>query len=75
MAQGPINLSLFGSKVPRGTPNSFFSLLVSFFLFFSFFGLVILPFVTEYRPSVRNLKHILMNKWHLIQKQPSKRNL
>ena len=30
----------------------------------------ILPFVTEYRPSVPNLKHILMKKWHLIQKQP-----
>ena len=30
----------------------------------------ILPFVTEYRPSVPNLKNILMSKWHLIQNQP-----
>ena len=28
-----------------------------------------LPFVTEYRPSMPDLKHILMNKWHLIQNQ------
>ena len=46
MAQGPINRSLFGLKVARGTPNRFlhFFFLVSFF--FSFFVLVILPFVT-----------------------------
>ena len=30
----------------------------------------ILPFVTQYRPSVPNLKHILMQNWHLIQQQP-----
>ena len=30
----------------------------------------ILPFVTEYRPSVPNLKFILMSKWHLIENQP-----
>ena len=30
----------------------------------------ILPFVTEYRPSVPNLKKILMAKWHLIENQP-----
>ena len=30
----------------------------------------ILPFVTEYRPSVPNLKNILMSKWHLIENQP-----
>ena len=30
----------------------------------------ILPFVTEYRPSVPNLKNILMKKWHLIENQP-----
>ena len=29
----------------------------------------ILPFVTEYRPSMPDLKHILVNKWHLIQNQ------
>ena len=29
----------------------------------------ILPFVTEYRPSVPNLKTILMNKWYLIESQ------
>ena len=30
----------------------------------------ILPFVTQYNPSVTNLKHILMEKWHLIESQP-----
>ena len=30
MAQGPINLSLFGSKVARGTPNRVFA--IFFFL-------------------------------------------
>ena len=30
----------------------------------------ILPFVTEYRPSVPNLKNTLMAKWHLIKNQP-----
>ena len=29
----------------------------------------ILPFVTEYRSPVPNLKNILMSKWHLIQNQ------
>ena len=29
----------------------------------------ILPFVTQYNPSVPNLKHILMEKWHLIESQ------
>ena len=33
-------------------------------------NLRILPFVTQYRPSVPNLKQILMQKWHLIQQQP-----
>ena len=27
------------------------------------------PFVTEYRPSVPDLKNILMSKWHLIENQ------
>ena len=30
----------------------------------------ILPFVTQYQPSVRNLKGILMKPWNLIQNQP-----
>ena len=30
----------------------------------------ILPFVTTYHPSVRNLKNILMQNWDLIQNQP-----
>ena len=30
----------------------------------------ILPFVMQYNPSVPNLKHILMEKWHLIELQP-----
>ena len=35
----------------------------------------ILPFVTEYRPSMPDLKHILVNKWHLIQNQPLLRKI
>jgi len=35
----------------------------------------ILPFVTQYQPSVPNLKHVLMQKWHLIQNQPSLRQI
>ena len=30
----------------------------------------ILPFVMQYNPFVPNLKHILMEKWHLIESQP-----
>ena len=30
----------------------------------------ILPFDTQYQPSVPNIKEALMNKWHLIQNQP-----
>ena len=29
-----------------------------------------LPFVTQYQPSVPNLKQILMRNWHLIEQQP-----
>jgi len=28
----------------------------------------ILPFVTQYNPSVPNLKKVLMSKWHIIEK-------
>ena len=35
----------------------------------------ILPFVTQYRLSVPNLKQILMHKWHLIQQQPLLKNI
>ena len=35
----------------------------------------ILPFVTEYRPSVPNLKNILMAKWHLVKNQPVLREI
>ena len=35
----------------------------------------ILPFVTEYRSSVPNLKNILMAKWHLIKNQPVLREI
>ena len=35
----------------------------------------ILPFLTEYRPSVPNLKNILMAKWHLIKNQPVLREI
>ena len=30
----------------------------------------ILPFVTQYHPSGTNLKEILMENWHLIERQP-----
>ena len=30
----------------------------------------ILPFVMQYHPSVTNLKEILMENWHLIERQP-----
>jgi len=30
----------------------------------------ILPLVTQYHPSLPNLKNILKGKWHLIQNQP-----
>ena len=33
------------------------------------------PFVTQYQPSVPNLKNALMEKWHLIQNQPSLRQI
>ena len=29
-----------------------------------------LPFIAQYRPTMPNLKQILMQKWHLIQQQP-----
>ena len=35
----------------------------------------LLPFVTEYRPSVPNLKKILMHKWYLIENQPLLREI
>ena len=30
----------------------------------------ILPFVTQYQPSISKLKETLLKKWHLIQNQP-----
>ena len=35
----------------------------------------ILPFVTQYNPSVPNLKHTLKEKWHLIESQPKLREM
>ena len=35
----------------------------------------IMPFVTQYNPSVPNLKNILMSKWHLIENQPLLREI
>ena len=32
--------------------------------------LTILPFFTQYQPSVPGLKNILMKHWHLIENQP-----
>ena len=36
---------------------------------------LIFPFVTQYRPSVLNLKNILMTKWHLKENQPQLRKI
>ena len=38
-------------------------------------GKRVVPFVTEYRPSVPYLKNILMSKWHLIENQPLLRTI
>ena len=35
----------------------------------------ILPFVTQYHPSVTNLKQIRMENWHLIERQPLLREI
>ena len=35
----------------------------------------LLPFVTQFQPSLLNLKNILMDKWHLIQNQPKLREI
>ena len=35
----------------------------------------ILPFITEYRPSLPCLKNIVMSKWHLIENQPLLREI
>jgi len=35
----------------------------------------LLPFVTTFHPAVSNLKNILLSKWHLIQNQPSLREI
>ena len=35
----------------------------------------ILPFVTQFHPSLPCLKNILMEKWHLIQNQPVLREI
>ena len=35
----------------------------------------ILPFVTQYHPSVPNLKQIQMENWHLIERQPLLREI
>ena len=35
----------------------------------------ILPFVTQYQPSVPNIKQALIKKWHLIQNQPLLRQI
>ena len=35
----------------------------------------ILPFVTQYQPSVPNIKQALLKEWHLIQNQPLLRQI
>ena len=38
-------------------------------------GKTILPYVTEYQPSVPSLKNILMKHWQLIENQPLLRQI
>ena len=46
---------------------------VTFYLFYSYSSICYLlaeiaqPFVTKYRPSVPDLKNIIMSKWHLLE--------
>ena len=35
----------------------------------------LMPFATQYNPSVSNVKSILMSKWHLIQNRPLEREI
>ena len=35
----------------------------------------LMPFATQYNPSVSNVKSILMSKWHLIQNRPLLREI
>ena len=35
----------------------------------------LMPFVTQYNPSVPNLKNVLMSKWHLKKNQPLLREI
>ena len=35
----------------------------------------ILPFVTQYHPTLPNLKDTLMGKWHLTENQPQLREI
>ena len=35
----------------------------------------ILPFVTQYQPSISNLKEALLKNWHLVQNQPRLRQI
>ena len=39
-------------------------------VWFTIFRFPSIHIVTQYNPSVPNLKHILMEKWHLIESQP-----
>ena len=48
MAQGPINLSLFGSKVARGTPKRIFAI---FFFFLKPFDYYLAKYVQIYPRS------------------------
>ena len=36
---------------------------------------ILLPFVTQFQPSLPGLKNILMEKWHLIENQPLLREI
>jgi len=35
----------------------------------------ILPFVIQFHPAVPNVKQILMSKWHLIERQPLRKEI
>ena len=35
----------------------------------------LMPFVSQYNPSVPNLKNIVISKWHLLENQPLLREI
>ena len=79
------NITLFKQRLPyRGYPDNIIDKTLSEVNFSERMSALqnnkktrknILPFATEYRPSVPNLKTMLMSKWHLIENQPLLREI